>query len=217
MTQRRGVGCGCLGCGGSLLVLVVLAAVAWFAVIRPAQQFLAGWTVPQTQTTGTQTPGAQNGTTTPAPTGNAAAPLTQADVQKFVRVRRDVRTALGSSFTGAQQVFTEIQAGQTPNIVQVLNVLREVGGSIGAARTAQSAALAREGMSAERYAAVRSGVNRGLGLPDIDFAQAAAALQRGQAPDLNGTVQTATAQEKALVAPFRQELTATAAAGLLGL
>ncbi|WP_412026603.1 hypothetical protein [Deinococcus yunweiensis] len=217
MTQRRGLGCGCLGCGGSLLVLVVLAAVAWFAVIRPAQQFLAGWTVPQTQTTGTQTPGAQNGTTTPAPTGNAAAPLTQADVQKFVRVRRDVRTALGSSFTGAQQVFTEIQAGQTPNIVQVLNVLREVGGSIGAARTAQSAALAREGMSAERYAAVRSGVNRGLGLPDIDFAQAAAALQRGQVPDLNGTVQSATAQETALVAPFRQELTTTAAAGLLGL
>ena len=208
MRQRRGLGCGCFGCGGSLLVLVVLAAVAWFVVIRPAQQFLAGWKAPQTQSQG-QTP--------PPPSGNVQAPLTQADVQKFVRIRRDIRTALGESFTGAQQVYAQIQAGQTPNLVQVLNVVRQVGSSVGAARTAQSAALAREKMSVERYAAVRSDVNRGLGLPDVDFAKAADALQKGQTPDLNTTVKTATTQEKALVEPFRQELTATAAVGLLGL
>ncbi|MBB5377928.1 hypothetical protein HNQ07_003428 [Deinococcus metalli] len=207
MRQRRGVGCGCLGCGGSLLVLVVLAAVAWFVVIKPAQQFLANWRPPQTQSQGQ----------TPPPSGNVQAPLTRADVQKFVRVRRDIRAALGESFTGAQEVYTQIQAGQTPNVVQVLNVLRQVGSSIGAARTAQTAALRRENMSAERYAAVRTEINRGLGVPDVDFAKAADALQKGQMPDLNSTVQTASAQEKALVEPFRQELTATAAVGLLGL
>ncbi|GHF55052.1 hypothetical protein GCM10017781_34070 [Deinococcus metalli] len=201
------MGCGCLGCGGSLLVLVVLAAVAWFVVIKPAQQFLANWRPPQTQSQGQ----------TPPPSGNVQAPLTRADVQKFVRVRRDIRAALGESFTGAQEVYTQIQAGQTPNVVQVLNVLRQVGSSIGAARTAQTAALRRENMSAERYAAVRTEINRGLGVPDVDFAKAADALQKGQMPDLNSTVQTASAQEKALVEPFRQELTATAAVGLLGL
>ncbi|MFD1730898.1 hypothetical protein ACFSC4_07095 [Deinococcus malanensis] len=86
-----------------------------------------------------------------------------------------------------------------------------------AARNAQTAALQRENLSPERYAAVRSAVNRALGLPNVDFARAAEALQRGQLPDLNGTVQTATAQEKALVEPFRKELLATSAAGLLGL
>ncbi|MFC3718755.1 hypothetical protein [Deinococcus metalli] len=188
-------------------MLVVLAAVAWFVVIKPAQQFLANWRPPQTQSQGQ----------TPPPSGNVQAPLTRADVQKFVRVRRDIRAALGESFTGAQEVYTQIQAGQTPNVVQVLNVLRQVGSSIGAARTAQTAALRRENMSAERYAAVRTEINRGLGVPDVDFAKAADALQKGQMPDLNSTVQTASAQEKALVEPFRQELTATAAVGLLGL
>ncbi|WP_309571225.1 hypothetical protein [Deinococcus sp.] len=209
MRQRRGVGCGCFGCGGSLLVLAVLAAVAWFVVIRPAQQFLAGMRPTQTQSQGSQTPA--------PPSGNVQAPLTAADVQKFVRIRRDVRTALGESFTGAQEVYAQIQAGQTPNIMQVINVVRQVGSSVGAARTAQAAALAREKMSLERYAAVRTDVNRALGVPDINFAKAAEALQKGQSPDLNTTVKTASAQEKALVAPFQKELTATAAAGLLGL
>lgn len=220
MRQNRGLGCGCLGCGGgTLVVLALLGALAWFVVIKPARDFIAGWQPPQTQTQ-PQTPGQAPTPGQPAPppaTGSAQAALTDADVRKFVRVRRDVRTALGSSFTGLQQVWTDVQGGQTPNILQVMNVLRQAGSSVGAARSAQSAALAREGMSLERYAAVRAGVNRALGVPNIDFAQAAQALQRGQLPDLNATVQSASPRETALIAPFRSELTATAAAGLLGL
>ncbi len=216
-SSGRGWGCGCLGCGGgTLLVLALLVGAAWFFVIQPARSFLANWQTPTTQTQGGQAQG--GGTVTPpAPTGNVNAALTKTDVQKFVRVRRDVRQAMGSSFTGVQQVWTDIQNGQNPNLFQMMTVLREVGGSVGAARQAQATALNRENMSAERYAAVRSGVNRALGVPSIDFSQAAQTLQNGQLPDLNRDVQTGTAQERALVQPFQRELTETVALGLLGL
>lgn len=213
-SSGRGWGCGCLGCGGgTLLVLALLVGAAWFFVIQPARAFLANWQTPPAQT---QSQGG-GAATPPAPTGNVNAALTRADVQKFVRVRREVQKAMGSSFTGVQQVWTDIQNGQNPNLFQMMTVLREVGGSVGAARQAQAAALSSENMSAERYAAVRSGVNRALGLPSIDFSQAAQALQSGQLPDLNRDVQTGTAQERALVQPFQQELTETVALGLLGL
>jgi hypothetical protein len=210
-----------LGCGGgTLLVLALLGAAAWFLVIQPARSFLASWqgapaqTQSQNQSGTTITPPPSSGTAT---TVNTASPLTKADVQKFVRIRRDVRGALGSSFTGLQTVWTDVQNGGAPNILQVVNILREVGGSVGAARTAQAAALAREGMTAERYAAVRGDVNRALGVPTVDFAQAAAALQQGRLPDLNTTVQTADPKAQALVKPFEAELLTTAAVGLLGL
>lgn len=232
--RRSGPGCGCLGCGGGgLLVLALLGALAWFLVIQPARNVLASWNGPaqtQSQTQGTGTAGSGievpqlpgGGTTTapgdtPAPTGDAAAPLTRADVQSFVEVRGEVRDALGGSFTQLQQVWAEIQQGQTPNILTVYNVIRNVGSSIGQARTAQAAALAREGLSPERYAAIRGTVNRALGVPNIDFAQAAEALGQGRLPDLSTTVQTATPEERDLIEPYRAELTQTAALGLLGL
>lgn len=219
MRQGRGLGCGCLGCGGgTLLVLALLGGLAWFLVVQPARAFLANWQPPATQSqpqpNQTQTDQTQAaGTDTPG----TAAPLTRAEVQQFVRVRRKVSAAMGSSFTGVQQVWTDIQNGQNPNLLQVMAVLRDAGSSVGAARQAQSAALAAEGMTPERYAQVRSGVNRALGVPNIDFAQAAQALQSGQLPDLSRDVQTGTAQERALVQPFQRELTDTVALGLLGL
>lgn len=211
--RRRGPGCGCLGCGGgSLLVLVALGALAWFFVIQPARTFVASWRPPAAQV---QT---QADSAAPPPSsGDVTRPVTRADVQKFVRVRRDIRDALGSSFTSLEQVWSQVQNGQTPNVLTVLGVLRDAGSSIGQARQAQARALARENLGAERYAAIRSAVNRALGVPNVDFAQAAQALQQGRLPDLSTTVQTASADEQALVAPYRAELTRTAALGLLGL
>lgn len=216
---RRGPGCGCLGCGGSLLVLALLGALAWFVVIQPARSFLANWQTPGATTQGQQTtpPTGLPDATDTGTAGAQAAPLTRAEVQQFVQVRRQVSAAMGSSFTGVQQVWTDIQNGQNPNLFQVMTVLRDAGSSVGAARQAQAAALAAEGMTPERYAQVRAGVNRALGVPNIDFAQAAQSLQSGQLPDLNRDVQTGTAQERALVQPFQKELTDTAALGLLGL
>lgn len=225
-------------------MLALLGALAWFLVIQPARSFLDSVRGPaqtQSQTPGTgsggtgsagtgsagsgievpQLPGGGTATTppggAPAPTGDAAAPLTRADVERFVQVRREVQGALGSSFTQLQQVWADIQQGQTPNVLTVYNVIRNVGSSIGQARAAQAAALAREGLSSERYAQIRGTVNRALGVPNIDFSRAAEALGQGRLPDLNSTVQAATPEERALIAPYRTELTQTAAIGLLGL
>ena len=190
------------------MTVLVLGALAWFFVLKPARDFVAGWQAPPAQTQ-TQT--------APAPTANVNAPVTRADVERFVRVRRPVRTALGSSFAGLQQLMNDMNSGQNPTIMQVLNVLKQTGQSVGQARAAQLAALQSEGLSQERYAVIRATVNRALGLPNVDFGQAAQAIQNGQLPDLNRDVQTATPGEKALVKGFENELKATAAAGLLGL
>lgn len=223
-------------------MLAVLGALAWFLVIQPARNFLVSWqgsgptqsqtTQSQTQpgtdsATGVQTPDLSGGNggnsaTPPAATGldaagDVAAPVTRADVQRFVRVRRAVRAGLGGSFTSLQNVWADIQQGQTPNILTVVGVIQSAGSSIGRARQAQAAALAGENLSAERYAVIRSAVNRALGVPNVDFARATEAIGQGRLPDLNTAVQAATPEERTLVAPYRAELTQTAALGLLGL
>ncbi|WP_288434002.1 hypothetical protein [uncultured Deinococcus sp.] len=208
--NRRGVGCGCFGCGGgTLLVLVLVGVLAWNFVVQPARSFLAGWQPPaQTQS---QTGGAVTAT------GDVTAAVTRSDIEKFVQVRREVRTALGTNFSDLNALWQGIQQGQTPTLIQVVNTIRQTGGSVQAARAAQAQALARENLSPQRYAVIRSAVNRALGLPSIDFAQAANDLQNGRVPDLNRDVQTATAQERQLTAPYQRELTETAAMGLLDL
>jgi hypothetical protein len=210
-------------------VLAVLGALAWFLVIQPARNFLVSWqgsgpTQSQTQPgtdsgTGVQTPdlSGSNSATPPAQADDVAASVTRADVQSFVRVRRAVREGLGGSFTSLQNVWADIQQGQTPNILTVVGVIQSAGSSIGRARQAQAAALAEENLSAERYAVIRSAVNRALGVPNVDFARATEAIGQGRLPDLNTAVQAATPEERTLVAPYRAELTQTAALGLLGL
>ncbi|WP_161881204.1 hypothetical protein [Deinococcus alpinitundrae] len=203
MNARRGCGC---GCGGFVVLMVALLAAGYFLVYRPVTVFLSGWRVPaQTQQI-------------PAASGNVQAPLTRSDVQKFVRIRRDERAALGSSFTSVQNTFQSIQNGQTPTFWQVTGVLRDLGRSVGQARAAQVQGLTREQLSRERYNVIAGGVNRALGVPDIDFGKIASELQGGKLPDFGNTVSTgASPQTTALIQPFKTELTATAALGLLGL
>ena len=214
--NRRGWGCGCGGClGSALLTLVVLLALGYFFVFRPVQNFLAGFSAPaQTQTQTGRTPAAQSDR---PETQATQSPVKLADVQQFVRVRRAVRAAMGSSFTGLSRTFEQIQQGSAPNLATMLGVLREAAGSVGAARSAQERALAAQGISEARYGYLRNEVNRALGVPDIDFQRAAQALMRGHLPDLNTAVRPADPAIKRLIAPFQNELTRTAPLGLLGL
>ncbi|WP_407570359.1 hypothetical protein [Deinococcus altitudinis] len=210
--MNRRWGCGCGGCLGSvLLTLLVVVGVGYFLVYRPIQGFLAGFGTPAQTQSQTQSAQTADGQTAPQ------AALTTADVQRFVRVRRTVRTAMGSSFDGVQKVFTDLQNGQGPNALTILSVLRDAAGSVGAARTAQQAALAREGMNTLRYTYVRGEVNKALGVPDIDFQKVAQAVTKGQLPDLNTTVRPPSPATEKLVTPFKSELTVTAPLGLLGL
>ena len=213
--MSRRWGCGCGGClGSALMTLLVVGALGYFVVYRPIQSFLAGFGAPAQTQAQTQTQTTANGQ--PLPSTPQAA-LTTGDVQRFVRVRRSVRAAMGSSFTGVERGFTDIQNGQAPNVMTLLGVLRDAGGSVGQARTAQQEALERERMNASRYVYVRGEVNKALGLPDVNFQQAAQAISQGKLPDMNTTVRPPDARNTALVSPFRSELTVTAPLGLLGL
>ena len=202
MNARRGCGC---GCGGFVVVFLALVAAGYFFVYRPVTVFLNGWKAP-----------VQN-SQIPAASGNVQAPLTKPDVQKFVRIRRDERAALGSSFASVQNTFQNIQNGQTPSFWQVTGVLRDLGSSVGQARAAQTAGLVREQLSRERYNVIRDSVNHALGVPDLDFGKIATELQGGKVPDFSTALSAADPKTTALIQPFKSELTATAALGLLGL
>ncbi|TSA83029.1 hypothetical protein FNU79_12990 [Deinococcus detaillensis] len=203
MWARRGCGC---GCGGSLVLLIALVAAGYFLVYRPVAVFVDGLRAPPGQSAGV-----------PAASGNIRAVPSKADIEKFVRIRRAERQALGSNFASVQTIFQQVQNGQTPSFWQVTGVLRDVGSSVGAVRAAQTAGLASEKLSRERYNVLRDDVNRALGLPDIDFGKIATELKNGKLPDLNTTVKLeANPKTAALIQPFKSELTATAALGLLG-
>ncbi len=190
-----------------MLALALLAAT-YVLVYRPVTVFLDGW----------RAPGPAAGVSAPAVSGNVQAPISKTEIQKFVRIRRSERAALGSSFASVQTTFQRLQNGQTPSLWQITGVLRDLGGSVGQARAAQTAGLQREQLSRERFNVIAGGVNRALGVPDIDFGKIASEVQRGRLPDFSTAVNTgASPQTAALIKPFKSELTATAALGLLGL
>lgn len=202
--MNRGCLTGCLG--GFLLVVALLALGGYFFVYRPARDFLA-----QVQHFTVGTPQAGN-----APQAQAA-PITEAEVRKFVRVRRAVRAELGDTFAPLSGLGSSVQQGGNPSLGDVVNAVRQIGGKLGAARAAQEAALHKEGLSPQRYAAIRSQVNRALGVPEVNWQQVGQALQSLQAPDFQKAVTPADPRTEKLIAPFRQELQATAALGLIGL
>ena len=144
--------------------------------------------------------------------------LTQSELQQFLRIRQAERSALGNSFSSLQTIFEHIRNGQAPSFLQVSAALRDVGGSVGDARSAQQAALEREQLTQERFNAIRNQINRALGLPSIEFGSIFSDLKSGKLPSFDEAVKTGTdPQTKALIEPHRSELIATAPLGLLGL
>ncbi|MFC6591227.1 hypothetical protein ACFP81_03740 [Deinococcus lacus] len=210
--------CGCLGCGG-LLAALLAAVLGWFIFVAPVIGALTG-SLGDTVTTQTQTqPPPQS--PAEAPERSPGAALSRAEVEAFVRIRRDIRRALGDSFAQLEPVWAQVQAGQNPDLMTAVRVVRELGSGVQDARRAHLAGLEREGMTLERYGEVRGTVNRALGIPEVDFAGALGELGRAQGeqriPDIASRVKVASPAEKALIAPFSRELSVTAPVSLLGL
>lgn len=221
-----GIGCGCLGCGGSMLaILALIVGFTWFFILKPINEFAAAWQPPaQTQTQNNEPPalpeGSANTDMADTETTNdviANQPLTKTEIEQFVRVRRDVRQAFGDNFAQLENVLQNVETGQSPDLWQMIMVARNVTSSVSQARQAQAQALAREKLSLEQYKTIRSSVNRVLVMPNFDFSQVVQDVQNGVVPDLDGAIQEASTTEQELIAPFKQELERTAALGLLGL
>lgn len=158
------------------------------------------------------------GANTPDKASKSQAPLTQAELSKFLAVRQAEKDALGDSFSSLQTLWQGVKDGNNPSFLQVTGALRELGGSVGDAKAAQKTALTQQNISRERFDAVRSQVNRALGVPSIEFDKLFSQLRSGDLSNLGGSVNTETdPQTKALIEPKRTELLKTAALGLLGL
>ena len=172
---------------------------------------------------GAGTVSAQSDATPSAPSHAArrferAAPVSGADLQKFMAVRQAEKDALGESFSSLQMIFDDIKAGNNPSFLQVAGALRQIGGSVGDARAAQKTALGEQHLSSARFRFVREQINRALGIPSFDFNKVLSQLKSGNLSDLGSTVRTdADPQTKALIEPQRSDLLKTAPLGLLGL
>ncbi|ADV66668.1 hypothetical protein [Deinococcus maricopensis] len=187
----------------AVLALLAVGAGAYFLVYVPARDFVQN---------------TAGGVLAPRAGGPAATtPLTRAQVQQFVRVRRDVRAALGDSFTRLEGIYQAYAAGRTPGVQEVVGALREAGSLVSRGRAARDAALRREGLSVQRYEATRDEVNRALGVPQVDLAVLAEALRSLRLPSAEAVTVPSDPRSAPLITPFRAELLATAPLGLLGL
>ncbi len=200
---------GCLG--GFVAVLLTLGLGGYFFVYRPVQNVLGGFR----SLSAPLTSGGQGQQLPSAPRADVR--LGAAQVRQFVRVRRDVRDAVGQDFERLQNVYQGVANGDPPGTLKVLGVLREAGGFLSRAKGAQQRALLREGLSEGEYADVRAQVNRALGVPAFDLRAAARNLQSGRLPDWSEIVPPPNPHNSELIAPFLNELRDTAALGLLGL
>lgn len=218
-----GIGCGCFGCGGGLLaIMALLVGFTWYFVVQPINNFSAAWQPPaQTQTQNnepTTRPADDSAETTQTPNSTAAStPLSKEEIEQFVNVREKIRQAFGDNFNQLENLFQNLETGQSPDLWQMLMIVRNVTSSVSQARQAQTQALEQANMSLERYNTIRASVNRVLVMPNFDFSQVAQALQNGTMPNVDEAVKKASSEEQELIEPFKQELQKTAALGLLGL
>lgn len=211
----RRLGCGLVGCLGSLALTLMALGVGWFGFVQPAIQSVTG----QIEHTldGKPTP-PQPRAATP---NDLSAPLTRAELERFVRIRREVRRSMGTAWPKLEQVYTDIQNGEPVNTWTAVQVVRALGESVAEARTALERGLVAENLSRERYAFIREKVNLALGLPKVDLVSVLGELSRshetGSLPDLSGKVTVATPEERKQVEYFAKELGVTAPLGVLGL
>lgn len=196
-----------IGCLGFLVLLLLGGWAAYTWIVRPAQALLSDFRQVITLDQGVKR---QNPYTAP-PNGQ----LTQAQVERLIRVQRAVKEQLGARWSGLEARFnqlTQSQGGSSSlDYRKALDLFRESGSLIVDAKRIQVAALNAQGFSAQEYAWVRGQVYAalGLGLPKLDPAEILrqinsrnfnpqVALQKPQAPPANVR----------LVQPFKAELEA---------
>ena len=94
--------------------------------------------------------------------------LTEAQMQRFVRVQDDVRAALGQRMKDFEEKYkhlkSDTQNGQQPSLSEVMTGLRDLAGVFVDARRYQVAALNKEGFSQSEYSWVRTRVFEAAGI-----------------------------------------------------
>jgi hypothetical protein len=156
-----------IGCLVIALFAAVLFAVGGYLlyraaapVLEDARSYLEGLTE-----LGELEKDITNQTAYSAPTNGE---LTEAQVQRFVRVQDSVRAAMGQRMTEIEEKYKHLKANadnrEQPSIGEVLGALREIGGLFTQARRYQIEALNREKFSQDEYRWVRNRVFEASGI-----------------------------------------------------
>jgi hypothetical protein len=193
------------GCFGLLLVAGALGVGAYFFLIRPAQALLHEFT--QVFRLDAEI----NNKTPYTPPASGQPTLDQ--VQRFVRVAREVHQGLGARFTaleGRLEQLSRQAAGQAQLDYRVaLDLFRDSGALITEAKRLQVQALNRHDFSPQEYAWVRSQVYSalGYGVPALNPQEILRQIGSGDFNPRVSLQRSPSSQAAArLVEPYRQEL-----------
>ena len=197
------------GCFTSLLMLILVLGVAlYFIVIRPIQGVVGAVNEQPTL----------SGKYTPPSSGK----LTQAQVQRFVRIQRQTRADLGQSYTQLERRYTSITTGGF-NPSSLLDAFKETGTLLGDARSAQRRALEREKLSGAEYNWIKGEVYKAAGVDytGLNLTDLAQRFNGSGVLQFFGSSykvpQVTPSLNAPIVRPFRDELAKTSALALLGL
>lgn len=149
-----------IGCLGFLVLLAIGGWAAYTWIVRPAQALLNDLRQVITLDKGVER---QNAYAAPAD-----GRLTQAQVQRFIKVQREVKGQLGSRWSRIEARFNQLAQGQVGSANldyrSALDLFRDSGSLVVDAKRVQVAALNRQNFSAGEYAWVRKQVYGALGL-----------------------------------------------------
>ena len=205
-----------IGCLVIALFAAVLVSVGGYLLYRAAQPVLedARSYLQGLAELGELQKAIANQTSYAAP---ASGELTDAQVQRFVRVQDSVRTALGQRMNEIEEKYKHLKANaesrQEPSIGEVLSALREVGNLFMQARRYQVEALNREDFSQSEYRWVRDRMFQAAGIEvasmvDLQKLEEAArqntGLQDLKAPEL--PKMEVPEKNRALVKPYVQQI-----------
>jgi hypothetical protein len=115
----------------------------------------------------------------------ASGELTEAQVQRFVRVQDSVRAALGQRMTEIDEKYKHLKnadGGRQPSFTEVMAALSELGNAFLQARRFQVNALNAEGFSQDEYSWVRDRVFQAAGVEVtnmVDLRKLEDAVERG--------------------------------------
>ena len=193
------------GCLGLLLVAGALGVGVYFLLIRPAQALLGEFTqvFRLEQEVRDQRP------YTPPP----GAPLSPDQVQRFVRVQREVRQGLGARFTALEgrleQLSQQVGGRAQLDYRVALDLFRDSGALVTEAKRLQVQALNRHGFSVGEYAWVRREVYSalGYGVPTLNPQEILRQIGSGDFnPKVDLSRSPAPQASLRLGEPYRQEL-----------
>ena len=157
----------------------------------------------------------------------ASEELTQAQLDRFLRVQNAIRQRIGDHFADFERRYKDLAEKKHATFSDLPELIKgygEIASGWAEAKRAQVAALNEVEMSLSEYRWIRDQAYRALGMAfvDLDFAKFAEAARSGVAPSQPGQVQgavepTGPESNRRLIEPYRKQFEQYLALAAFGL